>query len=781
MRNINLTNNISCLWILIIGWGLTSSGFAAPVVSVHPGEDFTSNLSTFISYKKLASNEKITDDSFDSGLKRIEGNYVGFGRADGVLLFVLDVENKGSEKGEWILSTGRVAVLRIEFYELIEGKIVRDVDNLNPNTIGTHLENYHSHSYPFSLKANEKKRFAIAFQGSNISLLFPTIRTKVNHQKMIDENFLATAVSSTATLVLIIVNVCLFLLTRNSAFCYFALAEFAFVYQSLHLANYTSIYLFNTDFELAGFFSSLALLTFSIASIRFAQVFLRIKTSWPKLNVFLNSFLLFSFVVLVCAVAERFLDWVSARDVLMLSVLVCVIAGLILPFVGVWAARRFGWYCVPLMISWLIFGGFILFYALASMSVIEGAHSIRYWFSGIGFVEAFFITISVALDIRLIQNREMANERRFQQELAEKLDFMIKTNDLTLSKNIALQNLADKGRLMLAAGHDARNFLGGLRHVGEAIQQTRDIDKANLLGKDVLDSTELLGSTLSTVIYSASNGFTAEHVLTIEMINVESIMDSLMMTHGQSAREHGQLLTYKSNVSYVLGDNTLLMRVLGNFISNSIKYGQHGKILVTARFTTTAVVLSVFDQSGGIQKKDLRHLMRASGERLRLDNNVAGVGSGLRICRNLALQIGASLNARSILGKGSVFEIRLPHEQILCSPAICAFSSFLMISDSCREALEEKINVVKLDQLTARPNIDAVFFRPKDYFDITTEIKSDVSVMKILVTNDNSIEFREEWIDRVNMFVSFPLNESIVMMAVSRLLKNNEEVKKSIV
>jgi K+-sensing histidine kinase KdpD len=371
----------------------------------------------------------------------------------------------------------------------------------------------------------------------------------------------------------------------------------------------------------------------------------------------------------------------------------------------------------------------------------------------------------------------MATEKMFQKELAEKLDFMTIANDLTLSKNIALQNLADKGRLMLAAGHDARNCLGGLHFVGEAIQQTKDISKANLLGKLVIDSTELLGNTLSTVIHSASSGLTSENVLTIELIKVESIMSSLMMTYGQSAREHGQLLTYKSNVSYVLGDSTLLMRILGNFISNAIKYGKKGKLLVTARFTKMAVVLSVFDQSSGIQKNNLKQLMSARGEQLRLDRNVAGIGSGLRICRNLAQQIGATLSARSTVGKGRVFELTLPHEQTLHSPASSVFLSLQMMSDSCLEALEERLNVVKLDQLVSRPHIDAIFFRPQDYFNIPTELQSDANVMKILVTNDSSIEFRGEWTDRANMFVSFPLNESLVMMAVSRLLKNNEEVK----
>jgi hypothetical protein len=123
-----------------------------------------------------------------------------------------------------------------------------------------------------------------------------------------------------------------------------------------------------------------------------------------------------------------------------------------------------------------------------------------------------------------------------------------------------------------------------------------------------------------------------------------------------------------------------------------------------------------------------------------------------------------------------VFEITLPHKQALYSPVSSVFLSLQMMSDSCQEALEERLNVVKLDQLIPRPPIDLIFFRPQDYSNIPTELKSDANVMKILVTNDGSIEFREEWTDRVNMFVSFPLNESLVMMAVSQLSKNNEEL-----
>jgi hypothetical protein len=246
------------------------------------------------------------------------------------------------------------------------------------------------------------------------------------------------------------------------------------------------------------------------------------------------------------------------------------------------------------------------------------------------------------------------------------------------------------------------------------------------------------------------------------------------MTHGRSASDCGQRLDYKSNVSYVCGDSTLLLRILSNFVSNSIKYGQHGRTLVTARFTTAAVVFSVFDQSGGIDSENLSQLMSVNRERLRLDKAKTGVGSGLQICMSLGLQMGAAIDARSTLGRGSVFEVRLPHEQSLPSLVNCAFSSLDLISNACKEELKDRVGIVKLDQHMLPKNIDAIFFRSTDYVNIGDQLRNDTNVMKILVTDDQSIEFKEQWIYRADIFVSPPLNESIIIMAMVRLLNGKE-------
>jgi PAS domain S-box-containing protein len=114
----------------------------------------------------------------------------------------------------------------------------------------------------------------------------------------------------------------------------------------------------------------------------------------------------------------------------------------------------------------------------------------------------------------------------------------------------------------------------------------------------------------------------------------------------------------------VKGDPTRLSQVISNLLTNAAKYTPPGgRIVVTAKQDAADVVIRVSDSGIGIAADVLPHIFDLFvQERQAIDRSQGGLGLGLAIVRNLIERHGGSISARSDgPGKGSEFEIRLPH------------------------------------------------------------------------------------------------------------------------
>ena len=81
-----------------------------------------------------------------------------------------------------------------------------------------------------------------------------------------------------------------------------------------------------------------------------------------------------------------------------------------------------------------------------------------------------------------------------------------------------------------------------------------------------------------------------------------------------------------------------------------------------SREQADATVLSVTDQGQGIPPHQLPHVFEAFWRADVADTGVSrGAGLGLSIVRELAELHGGEASARSVKGRGSTFEVRLPH------------------------------------------------------------------------------------------------------------------------
>jgi signal transduction histidine kinase len=111
----------------------------------------------------------------------------------------------------------------------------------------------------------------------------------------------------------------------------------------------------------------------------------------------------------------------------------------------------------------------------------------------------------------------------------------------------------------------------------------------------------------------------------------------------------------------VLGDRTRLEQVAANLIDNAIKYTPAGgRVDVAVVRDEAQVVLRVADTGGGIPADELPRIWERlfRGDRSRTER---GLGLGLSLVKAIVQAHGGQVDVKSEPGRGSTFEVRLPH------------------------------------------------------------------------------------------------------------------------
>jgi two-component system sensor histidine kinase RpfC len=118
------------------------------------------------------------------------------------------------------------------------------------------------------------------------------------------------------------------------------------------------------------------------------------------------------------------------------------------------------------------------------------------------------------------------------------------------------------------------------------------------------------------------------------------------------------------------GERRYLRDILQNLIGNAVKFTRHGGVLIAIRSDaineqSCSLMIEVIDTGIGIAAASLDHVFDSFRQ---ADDTIldefGGTGLGLSICRRLATAMAATVEADSILGKGSTFRFRGPFEQL---------------------------------------------------------------------------------------------------------------------
>lgn len=233
-------------------------------------------------------------------------------------------------------------------------------------------------------------------------------------------------------------------------------------------------------------------------------------------------------------------------------------------------------------------------------------------------------------------------------------------DELRQAKSDAEAANLGKTRFLAAASHDLLQPLNAARLFTSALaQQSHQNETQSLV--DNLDGALQSAEELITAILDISKLDAGALEPKLSHFMLQTVFTNL--SNEFTAMALDKHLSFRSVAckAVVYSDQTLLRRVLQNFISNAIRYTSEGKVLLGARHLNGRLRLEIWDTGVGIPKDKLKEVFE---EFRRIDNprhsEVKGLGLGLAITERIARMLDHEIKVRSWQGQGTVFSIEVP-------------------------------------------------------------------------------------------------------------------------
>ncbi|GHH53868.1 hybrid sensor histidine kinase/response regulator [[Pseudomonas] boreopolis] len=218
-----------------------------------------------------------------------------------------------------------------------------------------------------------------------------------------------------------------------------------------------------------------------------------------------------------------------------------------------------------------------------------------------------------------------------------------------------------KTRFLAAISHDVLQPLNAARLFASALRDSHQNNEEQRHLAERVDASLRAAEELLDGLLDVSRLDAGGLRPTLEVFDAGTLLQELAAQYAPIAASRGLKLHVHPRALWVRSDRRLLRRVLQNFIANALRYTRQGRIVLGARGRGAQVELQVWDTGPGIPE---HHMQQIFDEFHRyqqpFDWGEQGLGLGLSICQRISRLLEHGLNARSQVGRGSMFSILLP-------------------------------------------------------------------------------------------------------------------------
>jgi signal transduction histidine kinase len=235
-----------------------------------------------------------------------------------------------------------------------------------------------------------------------------------------------------------------------------------------------------------------------------------------------------------------------------------------------------------------------------------------------------------------------------------------------------------KSRFLSYMSHEFRTPLGSIRSIVRIMldrldgpltdEQERQV---RFIQTSVAELTEMVDDLLDLAKVEA--GRVTISPAWFEMVDLFSALRGMFKPIASSEKV-SLIFVEPTGVPPIYTDDKKLSQILRNFISNALKFTEHGEVRVTARLDDTGyVTFSVTDTGIGIAPEHIREIFEDFVQvDAPIQKRLRGTGLGLSLSRKLAIVLGGEVSVTSVLGGGSTFSVTIPTEFKGTQPAATA-------------------------------------------------------------------------------------------------------------
>jgi signal transduction histidine kinase len=235
----------------------------------------------------------------------------------------------------------------------------------------------------------------------------------------------------------------------------------------------------------------------------------------------------------------------------------------------------------------------------------------------------------------------------------------------SLIKQIEALNL-EKQQLISLVSHDLRSPLNRAFALSELLL----MDAASLsdFQKDYLEKMRLViadGLAMMRNLVDYRNLEYRSIDILKESVNMQEFTERLLREFQPTAQKKEiQLQSLHADPGLtIVSDKQCLDRVLGNLLSNALKFSKPGQkvLLRTSKTPDENVLVEIEDEIGGFSAEELKTLFsKFKKYKAQPTGNESSTGLGLFVAKAMAERVGGTVTCQSEVGKGSIFKIVLP-------------------------------------------------------------------------------------------------------------------------
>jgi PAS domain S-box-containing protein len=259
-----------------------------------------------------------------------------------------------------------------------------------------------------------------------------------------------------------------------------------------------------------------------------------------------------------------------------------------------------------------------------------------------------------------------------------------------------------KSRFLAAASHNLRQPLQATQMYLTALSQLMQDDSGYELIHRMQLSTNSLTEILNALLDIArlDTGQIKPEFNEFPVLDLMQQVVADSMVHAANKNLDVRLV---STSKRVYSDRQLLGSILGNMVSNAVRFTSAGRVLVGCRMDGNHLQVQVWDTGPGIPKEYREAIFE---EYLQLSipeqNRNNGPGLGLAIVNRLAKLLNYTIALRSTLNKGSMFSVRVPLGRQVVDTAPAGMSANKLDAGIRVLFIEDDIDVINATGLILR-------------------------------------------------------------------------------